>query len=631
MPRTTLNWIPIAALLVIFFAWQAAHLGGFERDYDEGAYLMGARMVREGYRLYSEVFSAHPPLFALSISGAFELFGPSVAVGRTLILVYATLGLLGVALAAKELGGNVAGAVAIFLLAITPNFFHWSRGALADLPSVCLATLSIALALRYWQRRGRLWLALVGLVAAASFLTKVIAATTLLPVTLLVLLRPGTANRPWRQRIGDILLMLTCASLPVLLCLLLFDPHAMIDQTIIFHLQGGEIYQRDLTENAVAVASHFRENAGLVALAIGGSIVLLAQAQLRKQAAILILWFLVMGLSLLTHSPLFPKHQLVILLPPLAVLGGALVGDTVERCRKLKEETALGRGPLLAIGLCSLALYGLHLPRIIEMDRQLIHGPKLEEPEQRAIHFLETSVTEDDFVITDDQYLAFVADRPVPPSLADTSWKRLHTGYLTVPELVEATIEYEAQAVLLRSDGRFVSAAPEYVNWLRENYKLIAWYGERREIYVPVDFTETLQHQLRASLGDGMMLLGYHLGAEEIDPGGSLRLILYWQATGDIGEDYKVFTHLADGQDRIWGQKDSQPVEGLYPTSHWQPGRVIRDVYDIAVSEDTPAGQYVFFVGMYAPDSGERLPAFGENGQRLPADRIPLGQTITVR
>jgi len=587
-------------------------------------------MVQEGYRLYSEVFSAHPPLFVLSIAGAFDLFGPSVVVGRTLILVYAILGLLGSALAAQELRGNVAGPAAIFLLALTPDFFHWSRGALADLPSACLATLSVALALRCWQRRDRFWLAVVGLVAAASFLTKAITATILLPVTLLVLLRPGT-NRPWRQRIEDLFFMLICAGLPVFLCLLLFAPRAMIDQTIVFHLQGNEIYQLDLIENARALASYFAENAGLVALAIGGSIVLLAQAQRRKQAAILILWFLVMVLSLLAHSPLFPTHQFVILLPPLAILGGALVGDMVERGRKLKEQTELGQRSLLAIGLCSLVLYGLHFSRIIEMDRQLIQGPKLEEPEQQAIHFLETSATEEDFVITDDQYLAFVANRPVPPSLADTSWKRLHTGYLTVPELVEATIEYKVQAVLLRSDGRFVSAAPEYVHWLRENHRLAAWYGERREIYVPVDFTEALQHRLRASLGDGVTLLGYDLSAEDMGPGDNLRLTLYWQATGDIQGDYQVFTHLTDNQDQIWGQKDSQPVGGLYPTSHWQPGRVIRDVYDIAVPENTPAGPYVLFVGMYDLDSEERLPAFGENAQRLPADRIPLGQTITVR
>ena len=631
MSQTTLNRIAIAALLAIFLAWQVAHLGDFERDYDEGAHLMEARMMQEGYRLYSEVFSAHPPLFALSITGAFELFGSSVAVGRTIILVYAILGLLGVALAAQALRGNVAGLAAIFLLAITPNFFHWSRGVLADLPSACLATLSIALALRYWQHRGRFGLAIVGLVVAASFLTKIIVATTLLPVTLLALSRSSTANRTWGQRTGDVFFMLTFAGLPVLLCLLLFDPRAMIDQTIIFHLRGSETYQWDLAENAKAVANYFVENAGLVALAIGGTIVLLAQARTRKQAAILILWFLVMALSLLTHSPLFPKHQFVILLPPLAILGGALVGDIIERCRKLKEQMALIRGSLLTIGFCSLLLYGLHFPHIIEMDRQLIHGPKLEEPEQRAIHFLKTSATHDDFIITDNQYLAFVADRLVPPSLADTSWKRLHTGYLTVPELVEATIEYEAQAVLLRSDGRFVSAAPKYVNWLQENYRLAARYGDRREIYVPIDFTEILEHRLRASLGDGVMLLGYDLSTEEIDPGDSLRLILYWQTIDDIEGDYKVFTHLADVQDRIWGQKDSQPLEGLYPTSHWQPGKVIRDVYNIAVPVDTPAGQYVFFVGMYAPDSGERLPAFGGDGQQLPADRIPLDQIITVR
>ena len=70
------------ALPMIFFIWQMGHLAGYERDWDEGAYLMTAKMVEEGYRLYSEVFSAQPPLFILSLVGGFKLFGPSVSAGR---------------------------------------------------------------------------------------------------------------------------------------------------------------------------------------------------------------------------------------------------------------------------------------------------------------------------------------------------------------------------------------------------------------------------------------------------------------------------------------------------------------------------------------------------------------------
>lgn len=191
-PRTILNWIAIAALLVIFFAWQAAHLGGFERDYDEGAHFMQAQLVHASHSLYSEVFSASPPLFILSIVGAFKLFGASVVAGRAIIVAYATVGLWGVALAAQELKGKGAGLAAIALLAIAPNFFHWSRGALGDLPSSSLATLSVAFALRYWRARGKHWLVLAGLALGTSSMVKLIPAATLVPVVLLVLLAQNT-------------------------------------------------------------------------------------------------------------------------------------------------------------------------------------------------------------------------------------------------------------------------------------------------------------------------------------------------------------------------------------------------------------------------------------------------------
>jgi hypothetical protein len=624
--RNISSWIAMIALPMIFATWQMAHLTGYVRDWDEGAYLMVARMVEKGYHLYSEVFSAQPPLFILSLIGGFKLFGPSVPAGRAVIVAYATLGLFAVALAAQQLKGKTAGLVAVFLLAFTPDFFYWCRGVLADLPSACLATLSIALALHYWKCGDRYWLASIGLVAAAGFLTKISMVTVLLPVTLLVLFGQDVAARPWRNRIIDVAFMLFFVSLPVLLSFLTFESCAMIDQMVIFHLQGREVYSLNLAQNTASAVSYLGKNAGLVALAVGGSAVLLTQVEFRKRVIILVLWFLVMGLSLLTHSPLFPRHQFVILLPPLAILGGALVSDMAERCHRLKEQTGWSK-VMLAIGLCSLVTYGLHLPYIIEIDRQLIHGPKLRESEQRAIHFLETSVAEQDFIITDDQYLAFAADRMVPPSLVDTSKKRLDTNYLTGAELVKATIEYKVQAALVQTDGRFVLAAPEYVNWLRNNYRLAARYGEQLEVYIPVDFIRSnvfvqephLRHSTSVSFGNKLMFLGYD--ADEVvqkkrapswlgkylnthaelmpEHRTTFRITYFWRCLEEMEEDYTLVTQFDGRHGKTYRIDQShQGVNGVYPTSMWREGEVIREEYQVEVPADYPPIRYALWVGV---------------------------------
>jgi hypothetical protein len=60
-------------------------------------------------------------------------------------------------------------------------------------------------------------------------------------------------------------------------------------------------------------------------------------------------------------------------------------------------------------------------------------------------------------------------------------------------------------------------------------------------------------------------------------------------------------------------------------------GEVITDEYEIAINSDAPPGDYQIEVGMYDAATGLRLPLFDEDGTRLPGDRIPLDQVITVR
>ena len=131
------------------------------------------------------------------------------------------------------------------------------------------------------------------------------------------------------------------------------------------------------------------------------------------------------------------------------------------------------------------------------------------------------------------------------------------------------------------------------------------------------------------NLGNKVELLGYGLARASAKPGESLHLTLYWRSLGAMDASYTVFTHLLDGESHTWGQKDSVPQAGSYPTTLWVEGEVVADEYEIVVKPDAPPGQYVIEVGMYLPQSGQRLPVLGELGQ-MQGDRVLL-ETIEIQ
>jgi hypothetical protein len=145
--------------------------------------------------------------------------------------------------------------------------------------------------------------------------------------------------------------------------------------------------------------------------------------------------------------------------------------------------------------------------------------------------------------------------------------------------------------------------------------------GRTRHFEVP-----DIEHPVQVNLGDCVTLLGYDLAETQVTPGGTLHLTLYWQAQQHMETSYKVFTHLLDAQNRIWGQKDSIPVEDTYPTTSWLPGEIVIDRYEISIKPDTPAGEYLLEVGMYEVTTGERLSVFSPEGARLSENNVLLGK-----
>lgn len=135
-----------------------------------------------------------------------------------------------------------------------------------------------------------------------------------------------------------------------------------------------------------------------------------------------------------------------------------------------------------------------------------------------------------------------------------------------------------------------------------------------------------IRNVVNARLGDKVEFLGYDLDAPEtLKPGDTVKMKLYWRALQPMDTSYKVFTHLINAQNGIFGQQDKEPLDGARPTTGWSPGEIFTDSYEFQVAPNASAGDYQIEIGMYHPSDFTRLPTFDASGNAL-GDRIVFGE-----
>ena len=149
------------------------------------------------------------------------------------------------------------------------------------------------------------------------------------------------------------------------------------------------------------------------------------------------------------------------------------------------------------------------------------------------------------------------------------------------------------------------------------------------------------QHPMSARIGEAYRFLGYSLRdgrgrpVDWVRPGQRLFIDLYWQAEARPTQRHTVFAHLL-GQAHnpatggpVWAGHDGEPLLGAVPTLQWPPGVVLVDRHPLTIPLETPPGTYQIEVGLYDPDTGQRLPVTGDGAD--PANRRLLVGRVEVR
>ena len=114
---------------------------------------------------------------------------------------------------------------------------------------------------------------------------------------------------------------------------------------------------------------------------------------------------------------------------------------------------------------------------------------------------------------------------------------------------------------------------------------------------------------------EGMQLVGRDDLPAELRAGEEMVLRLVWRATRPLADDFTMFVHLLDEEGNIVAQHDRAPEGGFYPTSGWDAGELVADLYQLKLPDVMPQGRLRLVVGLYNSVTGQRL--LLENGEDM--------------
>ncbi len=135
--------------------------------------------------------------------------------------------------------------------------------------------------------------------------------------------------------------------------------------------------------------------------------------------------------------------------------------------------------------------------------------------------------------------------------------------------------------------------------------------------------TAAIQYRTLADFEHGIRLIGYDRGDGNLTPGEAAGITLYWQSSGKLEDDYAVVLQVEDDRGNIFAQSQAAPALGVYPTSAWQPGELVRDPQTIVLRGDAPDGTLRLAAGLIDPKTGASIKT--TSGQaRAPLGNVPV-------
>jgi hypothetical protein len=200
-------------------------------------------------------------------------------------------------------------------------------------------------------------------------------------------------------------------------------------------------------------------------------------------------------------------------------------------------------------------------------------------------------------------------------SRSSQEWQR--EGY----EYVQITQDQEIQLMQI-AEGRAFLAQLQELRRFPPPETTSAWGGLSYVVYQFSRPTLVVDHVF----GGIISLVGCECSLDDFAPGSEVRLRFYWRALQTPNHNYSVFVHvrLLDS-DTLIAQTDGTPGSIRRPTRTWalSSETLVSAPFILSIPNDIPQGDYRLMIGIYDPQTGERLVVNG-------SDSLLFG-VITIR
>jgi 4-amino-4-deoxy-L-arabinose transferase-like glycosyltransferase len=422
-------------------------------NYDEGVYLASADALGRGEELGSDVFASQPPGFYLLLRLATALPGESVSATRVLFLAIAVGGIAAAWALGRALAGPAGGLGAAAALTVASAYANQSTRIAADVPSIALALAGLALLAWAVKEDSAGLAAAAGVTLAASLSVKLLAVTALV-AAVAMLATSGSPRRLLVATVGG-----AAAVLAALLAVHAGEIGQLYDDVVAFHTDARGAGDT-IGENTSRVVHTFEAKAALTWIVAAGVLVWIARRGRPRLLVSLWLWAVAAIAFLIWQRPLL-DHHFVLFAAALALPAGSALGNAAA----LSSRTRL-TGAVAAIIL---------LPAYAQQWHRVGQLPNPEPDAEAAADYVAQATRPSETIVSDVPLIAYLADRPLPGELVDTSAVRFAAGSLDADCVLSAA---DAAGVRVVVVGRMFRADERLVTTIRERFPRRHQVGE---------------------------------------------------------------------------------------------------------------------------------------------------------
>lgn len=576
-------------LALLFVGWGLLHTAGYKWGWDETVVMLSAREVAGGTSLYDPMWWNYPPLFFWQLGLAFDLFGATITVARTMAVLWGAVAVIVTAAIAARTGSSAATVTTALLLLLMPGFVEKARAAMLDVPTVALAMMALWAGLHESRR----WSVLAGAAFALALLTKVSAAP--LAGALLVALVFGHDRRTAGIRIAG---ALAGGSIVAAIVLSLVPLQPFFRQVVVFNLTQGSSGPMSPATNMIAIWSFLTKWQALpipmlIILAGIGVVPILRSREYRQIGVVMLTAVLVQLAIFLVYTPLY-THLIVTIIPPMAVLAGIGAAWLIDTMGVVVSNGGRSSGRIVT------ALAGLAL--LVLVYRPDVTYARLARPQEddkahdgrQLAQELRERLPADAAVLSDDPMINFLAGISPPAELTNVAGRRFEGSN----DALFAVLEEQPPDVVIFWTDRFLEI-PGLLEWVQQRYELVRTHGEegKRRIYrrLPAPaFSQEVQ------LSDRAALHGYALNTLAVPAGETVTITPTVELRRAGMENLAMYVHV-DGEAERVGSQDTR----LYLPQFVRAGDRVRRPITVTVDAGTDAGWYELHLGTYNPATNE--------------------------